>query len=214
MNIIIDKKLMTLLAVGTFMVTGCVEKKSSIEHIEPIVAETKIETSFNRNRAFQDKISTWKHLEKKKKDECVDCIATTFKDSNSRRVKIDKPIDTMNYATYDYDISPSDTYIQPEQTIKITPRIAHINSSKSSFPSFHRSGDKTIQVGAFRHYSGAEKIARRYDLLSSHYRVKIETGVKDNLPIHRVRIEGFNSKEEAKEFMNRYRISDAFLVRK
>ncbi len=208
MNIIIDKKLMTLLAVGTFMVNGCVEKKSSIEHIEPIVAERKIETSFNQ------KIATWRHLEKKRKDECVDCIATTFKDSNSRRVKVEKPIDTMNYAAYDYDISPSDTYIQPQQTIKITPKIAYVNSSKSSFPSFHSSGNKTIQVGAFRHYSGAEKIARRYDLLSSHYRVKIETGVKDNLPIHRVRIEGFNSQEEAKEFMNRYGISDAFLVRK
>ena len=117
-------------------------------------------------------------------------------------------INTLHYGAYDYTVTSSD--VKPKhQSIKVAQRPKNIYSSTGSYVS-----GTSIQVGAFRHYSGAKKTARKYGVLSSKYNVKIETGVKGNSPIHRVRIEGFHSKSEAKKFMRRYAINDAFLVRR
>ncbi len=72
----------------------------------------------------------------------------------------------------------------------------------------------SIQVGAFRKYAGAKVYAKRYSLLTSKYNVDIKENVKDNKPIYRVQIEGFSNEREAKEFMNRYGLNGAFLVRR
>jgi len=72
----------------------------------------------------------------------------------------------------------------------------------------------SIQVGAFRKYAGAKVYAKRYSLLTSKYNVDIKENVKNNQPIYRVQIEGFSNKREAKEFMSRYGLSGAFLVRR
>jgi hypothetical protein len=117
-------------------------------------------------------------------------------------------INTLHYGAYDYTVASS--VIKPKtKRLKVAQQPKNVYSSKGSYVS-----GTTIQVGAFRHYSGAKKIAKKYDLLSSKYNVKIETGIKENTPIHRVRIEGFTNTKEAKKFILRYAISDAFLVRR
>jgi hypothetical protein len=74
----------------------------------------------------------------------------------------------------------------------------------------------SIQVGAFRNYSGAEIYKRRYSMLSSQYKAVIKNGQKDAEPIFRVQIEGFKSELEAKRFISKHihSLSRAFLVRR
>ena len=71
-----------------------------------------------------------------------------------------------------------------------------------------------IQVGAFREYAGAKVYAKKYDLLSDQYNVEIQENIKDDLPLYRVRIEGFTNEFEAQKFITRYELNGAFLVRK
>ena len=72
----------------------------------------------------------------------------------------------------------------------------------------------SIQVGAFRRYRGAEIYAKRYSLLSNKYKTVIKNEFKGNSPIYRVRIEGFANEREARNFMTRYSLNSAFLVRR
>jgi len=72
----------------------------------------------------------------------------------------------------------------------------------------------SIQVGAFRKYAGAKVYAKRYSLLTSKYNVDIKKNVKNSQPIYRVQIEGFSNEREAKNFMQRYGLNGAFLVRR
>jgi len=72
----------------------------------------------------------------------------------------------------------------------------------------------SIQVGAFRKYAGAKVYAKRYSLLASKYNVDIKENVKNSKPIYRVHIEGFSNEREAKDFMQRYGLTGAFLVRR
>ena len=215
MNTILNNKLLILTAVGTLMINGCVSQNAFQK------------SSFVQPQNVQvEKAKTWKTI-KQKRDDCPDCYASgmgvkksvNLEDSFvAYRAKVSEPnyvdnvIDTQNYGAYDYSVAPTDTYMEA-QNIKVTPKLSYVNSSKNSFNT-KLTSDTTIQVGAFRHYSGAKKIARKYSLLSNQYSVKIETGTKDGMPIHRVRISGFHSKGQAKSFMQRYAISDAFLVRR
>jgi len=90
--------------------------------------------------------------------------------------------------------------------------------SYSKPKSYHRieqySQKTSIQVGAFRRYAGAKIYAKRYGLLSHKYKTIIRKDIKDNLPIYRVRIEGFENEHQAKVFMSRYSLNGAFLVRR
>ena len=70
----------------------------------------------------------------------------------------------------------------------------------------------SIQVGAFRRYEGAKIYAKRYSLLSNQYKTIIKNEFKENKPIYRVRIEGFASEDDAREFMSKYSLNSAFLV--
>ena len=115
---------------------------------------------------------------------------------------------TLYYGAYDYTVAPSS--VTPKyQNVKMITQPKNRYSSNGSYVS-----GASIQVGAFRHYSGAKRVAKKYDLLSSKYHVKIATKIQGNRPLHRVRIEGFSSQNEAKKFMERYAINDAFLVRR
>ena len=73
----------------------------------------------------------------------------------------------------------------------------------------------SIQVGAFRKYSGAEIYKRRYSMLSNQYKAVIKNGLKDSKPIFRVQIEGFESELEANRFISEHKhsLGGAFLVR-
>jgi hypothetical protein len=82
-------------------------------------------------------------------------------------------------------------------------------------PKIYSTPRKTaIQVGAFRRYAGAKVYAKRYGLLSRRYKTVIKNDMKDARPIYRVRIEGFSNVREAKQFMARYSLNGAFLVRR
>ena len=201
MNTISNNKLLLLTAVGTLMINGCVTHKKIQQ------------SSFVQPKKVIKKSKTWKTI-KQKRDDCPDCYAF---DISSKK----KSLQLRNFEPKEECIVSDssktavnviDTYIKAKP-IKITPKPRYFNSSRDTFNT-KLTSDTTIQVGAFRHYLGAKKRANKYRLLSNKYNVKIETGTKDGLPIHRVRISGFHSKGQAKAFMRRYAISDAFLVRR
>ncbi len=234
MNSILNNQLLLLTTVGTLMMNGCVAQENfqKSSFAQPKNSVKKSKTWKNITQAKSDCPDCY----------ASGVASRTVMDSNAFHAKeritydyskapaqfdnnhveyqakvvkpsyVDNVIDTQNYGTYDYTITPSDTYIEPND-IKITPRPAYVNSSRDSFQS-KLTSDTTIQVGAFRHYSGAEKIANKYRLLLNKYSVRIETGTKGGTPIHRVRISGFHSKGQAKLFIERYASNDAFLVRR
>jgi len=125
-----------------------------------------------------------------------------------------------HYGRYAYTEKPSDKMLETEHYARkntnkyLLPVVSTMNNAYSSYDSFSNSSNTSIQVGAFRNYSGATRYVRRYSALSNKYKVVIKTGTKDNQPIYRVRIEGFKNQREAKNFMNVYGIQDAFLVRR
>lgn len=91
----------------------------------------------------------------------------------------------------------------PQLTLKDLPKIRAFSNKTS------------IQVGAFRQYTGAKVYAKRYALLNNQYSVQIKEDIEDAKPLYRVQIEGFKSDTEAKEFMTQYGLlNGAFLVRK
>ncbi len=235
MNIIFNNKLILISTVGALMMSGCIAEKSLEKNS---FIKTKTNSNVKKSKTWKDisqerkecpdcyasdiGIKSIQPNHSNSKEEYISYNYSNtkrsyieYRENGSIPNYIDNTIDTQSYGAYDYVVSPSDTYYtkNSENIVKITPKQNYINSSKDSFNT-KLTSDTTIQVGAFRHYSGAKKIARKYSLLSSQYSVKIETGIKDGAPIHRVRIYGFHSKGQAKAFMQRYAISDAFLVRR
>ncbi len=208
MNTILNNKLLLLITLGTLIMNGCVAQENFQKN------------SFVQPKNVIKKSKIWKNTTPSK-DDCPECYASDIDSKKSVELRsfepkeehyVDNVIDTKNYGAYDYSVTPTDTYIKTEN-IKVTPKPSYINSSRNSFNT-KLTSDTTIQVGAFRHYSGAKKIAKKYSLLSSQYHVKIENGVKGGVSIHRVRISGFHSKGQAKAFMQRYASNDAFFVRR
>ena len=183
------------------------------------IAEVKIELlAFDgmeyKSNPFKSKITS-------KEDDCLDCYASPLGTEDKRSSKntsiaydysklptnlyTKTTIKKANYSSYAYNVTADDNY-------KTTDKPQNV-SYESSYNG-NSSGKTAIQIGAFRKYAGAKVYAKKYDLLSSKYQVAIKTGVKNNKPLHRVRIEGFSTRSEAKLFMARYGITEAFLVRK
>ena len=234
MNTISNNKLILLTAIGILIMSGCVAQenfqKSSFAQPKNIVKKSKTWKNISQERddcpdcyasdmgsKKRVRVSNFEPKERitydySKAPANLEDSYVEYKAKVSTPSYVDNVIDTQNYGTYDYSTAPADTYMEA-QNIKVTPKPSYVNSSRDSFNT-KLTSDTTIQVGAFRHYSGAKKIAKKYSLLSSQYNVKIETGMKGNRTIHRVRISGFHSKGQAKAFMSRYAINDAFLVRR
>ena len=194
---------------------GCVGKNE---------LETKSATRVIPSSNLVQRKNVWKKFKtpiiKKKntqKEDCIDCYATPVNHSKPPLVSspFTKAIKTKSYGAYDYTETASDTTVKTNEYTSLStnqyilPTVSTINSSSGSY-----STNIAIQVGAFRKYSGAKIYMKRYNALSSKYKVSIKTGTKDNQPLHRVRIEGFKNNTEAKRFMYSYDIRDAFLVRK
>jgi hypothetical protein len=113
--------------------------------------------------------------------------------------------------TYLVDASYSeDGYSKAVSRRALSQRENRVSFSKDSA----KIAKNSIQVGAFRKYAGAKVYAKRYSLLTSKYNVEIKENVKENRPIYRVQIEGFSNENEAKNFMKRYGLNGAFLVRR
>ena len=183
------------MTVSSLILSGCVNKQEFQTTALTSTANTLQVKPFKRT-------NVWKNISKVKED-CIDCYATDVPLNRGVRLTSLPSQKDINYE-----------YTQlPIKHTKYTPKLSTYNSSRDNY-NMHISSKRVLQVGAFRNYAGAKKTARKYDLLSNKYSVKIESGLKDNIPIHRVRIAGFNSRDEAKAFMSRYAINDAFLVRR
>jgi len=137
-----------------------------------------------------EKKSGWnvKSKAKEKNEDCLDCYATVFKENQEQR-----PIAKQRKAKNTYSV---------------------VNDFRSAHENKSFSKKKSIQVGAFRKYAGAKVYAKRYSLLTNEYNVDIKKNVKNHKPIYRVQIEGFSSEREAENFMARYGLNGAFLVRR
>ncbi len=212
MNHRIQKNLILLTTVSSIILSGCVNKREFQTTALTSTQNTPQAKHFKRTKV-------WKNISKAKED-CVDCYATDISQNHGVKLTtlpsqkdisytydkapIKQPVNTLDYKPYNDN---------KKEVFKYTPKLSTYNSSRDNY-TIHVRAKKVLQVGAFRNYAGAKKTARKYDLLSNKYRVKIESGMKDNIPIHRVRIAGFNSRGEAKAFMQRYAINDAFLVRR
>jgi len=139
-------------------------------------------------------------------------LRNTLKSDNHKK----KMSNIKHYGSYAYTEKTSDKIIstnryESESNKYLLPVISAMNNA---YNSFSNNRNLSIQVGAFRQYSGAKRYLRRYSALSNKYRTTIKAGKKDNQPIYRVQIEGFKSDREAKRFMNNYAIQGAFLVRR
>jgi len=170
------------------------------------------------NTCMAESQSPWKKADSNtKKEDCVDCYADLDLDKKTPKVvKHKKEIvyafsdthseaKTYNNNGYKYTIAKSDTN---PKALEFKDKAYVEKKSKSSVKTV------AIQVGAFRHYTGAKKYVKKYAILSSKYKVTIKTGAKDQKPLYRVRIEGFASKSQAKEFKRKYGLVGAFLVMK
>ncbi len=183
-----------------FIFNGCVSKTITITEV------------VDKNVSLSSK--SWGKIVKadsSKKEDCVDCYATALVEPKKvvKSIEYSQNIETGDatkyYAAYDY--------VEPVEATNeyLAPVIMETNSAYGDYAFETR--EIAIQVGAFRNYSGAKRYKQKYRLLSSNYTVEIKTVQKENKPLYRVQIKGFKKQFEAKEFMDRYGISNAFLVR-
>jgi len=182
-----------IVAVSIFILSGCVTKSinSKINGFNQNQS-TYTNTSYlkgDKTIQFPKKVhkivkSSFTLLKQKPIQACVgnNCRASLVQKSSEEKINRSIP------------------YYSSFQATNIPSRIDNLSKKTS------------IQVGAFRRYKGAKIYAKRYSLLSRSHKAVIKNGFKDNIPIYRVRIEGFSSKREAKRFMTRYSLNSAFLV--
>jgi len=206
-------KLLTLTTIGAISMSGCTSKTIQI-------MDTKV-NKVTVPQVKQEKVPKWKSLTNSKKEECVDCYATISKKSIERV----NNMASNSTVVYDYDYSKALSDVDSVNNIKLeeykNPYLVDESYSDNRDESLYAkienkklSSKNSIQVGAFRKYAGAKVYAKRYSLLTRKYNVEIKENVQDNRPLYRVQIEGFSNENEAREFMNRYGLNGAFLVRR
>jgi len=240
-NINMNINTILLLALSTFMMNGCISKNTSTHPNSAIhgFVKSKIPkvtwkniskvkkkdcvncyaTPVNNKKYIRRNVAIKKTYPRAKQYtfKTMDYSKLPSASNNAflypaKRSLKNKVINTMHYDAYDYTMTANDTHIKSKTYQKSfnMPPVSYVSSYRSNY-----STSKTaIQIGAFRKYSGAKIYARKYNALSSMYNVTIKTGVKNNYPLHRVRIEGFSNRVEAKRFMNRYGITEGFFVRR
>lgn len=204
------------------MINGCVAKNGLERKSEKkvVISSAKLEKT---------KPSSIKKASIKKED-CVDCYAApmdyskppslsnntfakTIKNPTQTKYKRGAKMAMQHFGSYGYKETASDVSVKSSNYLNS--KVAAVPSTvNSSYGKYSAKMNTSIQVGAFSQYNGAKVYMKRYSALSSKYQVTIKTGTKNNKPLHRVRIEGFKNKSEAKKFMYSYGIRDAFVVRK
>ncbi len=70
-----------------------------------------------------------------------------------------------------------------------------------------------VQVGAFRRLHGAQVYQQRYDNFEGRYHTMIKKFIVGGEPLYRVWLMGFQSEEEAKDFIKSWGIPGAFIIR-
>jgi len=231
-----------LIIIGIFPIIGCASKTIEVSNSpqlelkkeKSVWQDIKTEATKKKNRDNkmdnEEDFPSFKILKKtsvnKSKEDCDDCIVDISGKPSQKNIpkkkEIDYGVDDSNVpansypkkeeSSYDYRLTASDTYqknLEEENNYIQDFRTAYSKPKNENY-----STKVAIQVGAFRRYAGAKVYAKKYDLLSNEYRVKIEKGVKNQEPLYRVKIEGFSSKNEAKKFKKKYSLTGAFLVMK
>jgi len=233
----INNKLLILTTIGAISMSGCASK--TIEVIDTKVNKVTV-PQVEQSEMKSIRVSKWKSLTKSKKKDCVNCYANIIKEpiqrvaiANSKTTVYGYDYsqsstianDNMNEVKLEEYENPYLAEAEDNNNYLVDKSYNEANNNQKNFyskikKSSHREENRglmaknSIQVGAFRKYAGAKVYAKRYSLLASKYNVDIKENVKNSQPIYRVQIEGFSNKREAKEFMNRYGLSGAFLVRR
>jgi len=70
-----------------------------------------------------------------------------------------------------------------------------------------------VQIGSFRRQSGANIYKNRYANVDNRYKAIVKEFMMDGKPIYRVWLSGFESEEEARDFVGQGRFDGAFVVR-
>jgi len=70
-----------------------------------------------------------------------------------------------------------------------------------------------VQIGSFRRYQGAEITKNRYSLVDGRYHAIIKKFIVNGEPLYRVWLTGFESEDEARDFIARGLFPGAFVVR-
>jgi len=233
----INKNHMVYLSVTALLLGAC----TTTEELRPQVQQTKIfQAQPLEVKPLNIKVSkpnnTWnkKSLPVGKIDEdCIDCYAkpltqeekksnrtyyakanTNTIKSNTTKSNVTKSIGGYKFVETDADRSvKSDEPVYKTKLSKASRSSYASQGSYTEYTSYSSVGSTAIQVGAFENYSGAKIYLERYNRFSNQYKVGIKTGTKNNKPIHRVQIVGFKNSSEAKRFMSRNGLSDAFLVK-
>ncbi len=74
-------------------------------------------------------------------------------------------------------------------------------------------GNFGVQVGAFKRFEGAEIYRKRYDNFEGRYHTEVRKFIVDGEPLYRVWLMGFESEEEARDFIKAWEIPGAFIIR-
>lgn len=208
----INKKLILLSTIsGLLLTTGCSAKEISVSQSQS---------------NWKSKLSTNQSSEDCKGDVCLASIVKPQPTLKERPPQLF--LTQTDVVVGDESVTPSEeqhfasnSSITIEYDYSDSPFVEDNAVEIESVPSTYLSNievistdDVTVQVGAFRKFSGAQKYAKRYSLMNSQYSVAIQKDFKDAKPIYRVQVNGFFSFKEAKTFISRYGSQGAFLVRK
>jgi hypothetical protein len=217
-----NQKSILYLSLSSLILSGCTTTNElTSASITPTMVQNKplnIKVSQAKNSWNQKKLPIGK-IDK----DCIDCYAKpiTKQEHQAKRTyyakvntNVTKSIGPYKFVETDADRNVRSDYLdnKPVSSTSFTAATTPTYSSYGSYPDYSTLGSTSIQVGAFRQYSGAKTTRNKYDNLTNKYNVAIQTGTKGNKPIHRVRIEGFKNRTEAKKFINNYGLTEAFLV--
>lgn len=98
---------------------------------------------------------------------------------------------------------------------KVTPQEVIAKQQRTHTQERVMISDFGVQVGAFRRYQGAQIYKKQYTSLDRHYRPVIKRFDNvDGAPLYRVWVMGFRSEEEARDYIAKYHLEGAFIVRK
>ena len=70
-----------------------------------------------------------------------------------------------------------------------------------------------VQVGSFRRHQGAMIYKKRYDNFEGRYNAKVVKFIVGGKPLYRVWLMGFQSEDEARDFIRAWNIPGAFIIR-
>jgi len=237
---ILNKKTILFFSISSLMLNGCVSKnEATITPVKQVMKTKKFKMQSSWGKVASVKSSKKDCVDcyaapvgsRKPPVANNNLYSKVLEEPTKKSYKSAKVAALKGYGTYLYEekMASPKTKVVNYGKRKITPAVSPMNTSYGSYTTapkkisykssvtpintYASEGNIAIQVGAFNKYANANKTVGKYSHLNNQYKVAIRTGMKNNKSLHRVRIEGFKSKSQAKQFMDTYGIRDGFLVR-